>query len=85
MDVAFSPFQEVMMLVLARKTSESIWMGDDVRITVVQIQGGRVRLGIEAPPHVRIRREEVLPEPFFERFAPPDWEVAVGTDADDSW
>lgn len=49
------------MLVLARKLSESIRVGDEIRITVVQIRPGRVRLGIEAPPHVRIRRDEVVP------------------------
>lgn len=51
------------MLVLARKLSESIRVGDDIRITVVQIRPGRVRLGIEAPPYVRIRRDEVEPRP----------------------
>ncbi|MGQ0633234.1 MAG: carbon storage regulator [Planctomycetaceae bacterium] len=50
------------MLVLARKLSESILVGDDVRITVVQVRPGRVRLGIEAPPHVRIRRQEIAVE-----------------------
>jgi carbon storage regulator len=46
------------MLILARKMSESIYIGDDVRITVVQIRPGRVRLGIEAPDNVRVRRNE---------------------------
>ena len=52
--------REVAMLVLARKPNETILIGDDVRIVVVQIQAGRVRLGIEAPPEVRIRRNEIL-------------------------
>src|SRR5690348_1181995 len=49
------------MLVLARKLHESIRVGDEVRIIIVEIRPGRVRLGIEAPPHVRIRREENYP------------------------
>lgn len=47
------------MLVLARKQSEAIRVGDEVRITVVEIRSGRVRLGIEAPRHVRVRRDEI--------------------------
>ena len=47
------------MLVLARKPNETILIGDDVRIVVVQLQAGRVRLGIEAPPEIRIRRNEI--------------------------
>jgi len=47
------------MLVLARKPNQSIHIGEDVRIVVVQIRSGRVRLGIEAPAHVRVRRNEV--------------------------
>lgn len=47
------------MLVLARKLGESIRIGENVRITVIQIRSGRVRLGIEAPAHVRIHRSEI--------------------------
>lgn len=50
------------MLVLARKLSEAICVGDEVRITIVEIRGGRVRLGIEAPRHIRIRRDEIAPD-----------------------
>lgn len=49
------------MLVLARKPNESIQIGEEVRVVVVQIRPGRVRLGIEAPANVRIRRSEVAP------------------------
>jgi carbon storage regulator len=48
------------MLVLARKTDESIFIGDTIRIAVVRIRGDHVRLGIEAPPSVGIYREELL-------------------------
>lgn len=47
------------MLVLTRKTGEQIYIGEDVVVTVVAVDGGRVRLGIKAPPHVRILREEL--------------------------
>jgi carbon storage regulator len=47
------------MLVLSRKLGEQIVIGKDIRVTVVQIDGNRVRLGIEAPDHVRILRKEI--------------------------
>ena len=47
------------MLVLTRKKSESISIGNDVVITITQIGGGKVKLGIVAPAHVRIRRSEL--------------------------
>jgi carbon storage regulator len=47
------------MLVLARKTAESIVIDDTIRVTIVAIKGDRVRLGIEAPPAVAVDRAEV--------------------------
>lgn len=47
------------MLVLSRHKDESIVIGDDVLITVVEIRGDKVRLGIDAPRDVSIHREEV--------------------------
>lgn len=47
------------MLVLSRKVDECIRIGDDIKIMVVSIQGDKVRIGIEAPKHVSIHREEV--------------------------
>ena len=47
------------MLVLSRKQDEVITIGDNIRIMVVSIQGDKVRLGIEAPKHVSVHREEV--------------------------
>jgi carbon storage regulator len=49
-----------MGLVLARKTDEVIRIGDDIRITVVEIRGEKVRLGIDAPDGVSVHREEVF-------------------------
>lgn len=48
------------MLVLARKKNEQICIGDGVVITVVDIRGDKVRLGIEAPRDVPVHRSEVL-------------------------
>ena len=47
------------MLVLSRKPSESVVIDGDIRVTVVKISGNRVRLGIEAPPDVAIKRSEL--------------------------
>jgi carbon storage regulator len=47
------------MLVLSRKLDEAIIIGDGIKVVVVQLKGGNVRLGIEAPPAVRVDREEV--------------------------
>ena len=47
------------MLVLSRQRDETIIIGDDVEITVVDIRGEKVRLGISAPPHVSVHRKEV--------------------------
>jgi len=47
------------MLVLSRQRDETIMIGDDVQITVVDIRGDKVRLGITAPPHIAVHRKEV--------------------------
>ena len=47
------------MLVLSRKAEESMFIGDNIKITVLDIRGGQVRIGITAPQDVKIHREEV--------------------------
>lgn len=47
------------MLVLTRKAGETICLGNDIRIKVVKIRGNQVRIAIEAPREVSIRREEI--------------------------
>ena len=47
------------MLVLTRRSDESIRLGEDILITVVEIKGNQVRLGITAPKGMRIYREEL--------------------------
>lgn len=49
------------MLVLSRKLGEKIYIGDNICITVVDIDRGKIRLGIEAPRDVPIYRQELLP------------------------
>ncbi|HAN98177.1 MAG TPA: hypothetical protein DCQ98_12425 [Planctomycetaceae bacterium] len=49
------------MLVLTRKSGESIRIGDGISITVVDLGKGRVKIGIDAPPEVAIRRGELEP------------------------
>jgi carbon storage regulator len=50
------------MLILSRKERERIRLGDSIVLTVVQVSGDRVRIGVEAPSNVLILREEL--EPF---------------------
>lgn len=47
------------MLVLSRHRDESIMIGDDVVVTIVDIRGDKVRLGIEAPQSIPVHRQEV--------------------------
>lgn len=47
------------MLVLTRKKNETVMIGDDIRVVVVEIRGDKVRLGFEAPPEVPVHRQEV--------------------------
>lgn len=50
------------MLVLTRKRDESIIIGDHIKITVVEIRGDQVKLGIDAPRSIPVHREEVYKE-----------------------
>ncbi len=47
------------MLILTRKPGESLYIGDNVKITIVEIKGHQIRVGIDAPPELRIYREEI--------------------------
>lgn len=50
------------MLILSRRLNESIVIGDEVVVTVLEVRGDQVRLGIRAPRHVTVHREEVQRE-----------------------
>lgn len=49
------------MLVLTRKDGQSIEIANSITITVLEIQHGRVKIGIDAPPHIRIVRDDAHP------------------------
>jgi carbon storage regulator len=56
-----APYQEgaSIMLVLSRQRDETIMIGDDIEVTVVDIRGDKVRLGINAPKEISVHRKEV--------------------------
>ena len=47
------------MLILTRRAGETLVIGDDVTITVLEVKGGQVRIGINAPKSVSVHREEI--------------------------
>lgn len=64
------------MLVLTRKVGEGLIIGDDVRITVVELKGGGVRIGIEAPLEKKIYRLEVYDRICEENKNATQWEMS---------
>lgn len=55
------------MLVLSRKAGQIISIGDDIKITVVEIRGDTIRLGISAPRNLAVYRQELLEQVLAER------------------
>jgi len=47
------------MLILTRRIGETLIIGDDVKVTVLNAQGSQVRLGVDAPKHIKVHREEI--------------------------
>jgi carbon storage regulator len=47
------------MLVLGRRPGENIRIGDDIKVIVLEVRGGQIKLGIEAPLDVQVHREEI--------------------------
>lgn len=47
------------MLILTRKTGESLLVGDDVEITVLSVRGSQVKLGVNAPKDIAVHRQEI--------------------------
>ncbi len=48
------------MLILSRKVDEKIRIGDDIAITIIEVHGDQVKIGVEAPKHVKVFRQEVF-------------------------
>ena len=48
------------MLILTRRVGETMMVGDDVTVTVLGVKGNQVRIGVNAPKHVDVHREEIF-------------------------
>ena len=48
------------MLILTRRVGESVMIGDDVTVTIIEVRGTQVRIGVSAPKDVAVHREEIL-------------------------
>jgi len=64
------------MLVLTRKVGESIAIGDNIKVKVVELKGSQVRLGIQAPDEMRIYREEIYVRVQQENQRAASWELS---------
>lgn len=63
------------MLVLTRKPGEGILIGDDIQISIVEIKGGAIRIGIEAPREKKIYRQEVYERITQENKLASQWDI----------
>jgi carbon storage regulator len=66
------------MLVLSRQKDESIMIGDEVEITIVDVRGDKVRLGITAPKHIPVHRREIYDAIQREKAQKPDGDTSAG-------
>jgi carbon storage regulator len=48
------------MLILSRKSNEKIMIGDDISVSIIEVRGDQVRLGVEAPRSIKVYRQEVF-------------------------
>ena len=60
------------MLILTRRVGETLMIGDEVTVTVLGVKGNQVRIGVRAPKHVSVHREEIYERIRAEQDAAPD-------------
>jgi carbon storage regulator len=60
------------MLILTRRVNESLMVGDDVTVTVLSVSGNQVRIGVNAPRHVPVHREEIYEKIKHEESSTPE-------------
>ncbi|MBW6510127.1 MAG: carbon storage regulator CsrA [Desulfuromonadales bacterium] len=63
------------MLVLTRKAGEGIIIGDDVKITIIEVKGGGIRIGIDAPRDMKVHRQEVYDKIKQENQEATQWDI----------
>ncbi len=63
------------MLVLTRKVGEGIVIGEDIKITIVEMKGGSIRIGIDAPQEKKIYRQEVFDRIAKENRDAANWDI----------
>lgn len=62
------------MLILTRRISETLMIGDDVTVTVLGVKGGQVRIGVNAPRDIAVHREEIYERIKQEKSIDPGYE-----------
>jgi carbon storage regulator len=65
------------MLILSRRSGESLKIGDEVTVTVLGVKGHQVRIGVAAPRHVAVHREEIYDRIQAEKDAPRPADLAA--------
>jgi len=65
------------MLVLTRKSGEGIVIGDDITVKIIEMKGGAVRIGIDAPKTRKIYRQEIFDRIIEENKQATDWDMDV--------